>query len=125
MGYTNYWYQKKSFSESEWKRVKDEYDYIKEICEGIIIDESEKAKKEWKLKDDDDVIVFNGNSIGGLDHETFVLCKHPRKEESYVGEDLSFNCCKTARKPYDIAVWHLLFFANKNTTAIRQISRDR
>ena len=64
MGYTNYWYQKKSFSENEWKRVKDEYDYIKEICEGIIIDESEKAKKEWKLKDDDDVIVFNGNSIG-------------------------------------------------------------
>ena len=45
MGYTNYWYQKKSFSENEWKRVKDEYDYIKEICEGIIIDESEKAKK--------------------------------------------------------------------------------
>jgi len=125
MGYTNYWYQKKSFSESEWKRVKDEYDYIKEICEGIIIDESEKAKKEWKLKDDDDVIVFNGNSIGGLDHETFVLCKHPRKEESYVGEDLSFNFCKTARKPYDIAVWHLLFFAKNNTTAIKQISRDR
>ena len=125
MGYTNYWDQSKSFTDEEWKKVKDEYEYIKEICEGIIIDESEKSKKEWKLKQDDDVIVFNGNPIGGLDHETFVLTKNPRTEEIYKGEDLSFNFCKTARKPYDLAVWHLLFFAKKNTKALSKISRDR
>ena len=40
MGYTNYWYQNKSFTDQEWKKVKEEYDYIKDVCEGIIIDET-------------------------------------------------------------------------------------
>jgi len=115
MGYTNYWYQSKSFTDKEWKKVKDEYDYIKEICEGIVVDQTKNS----------DEIVFNGNTIGNLDHETFVLAKNPRTEKSYEGENLSFNFCKTAEKPYDIAVWHLLFFTKKNTKALSEISRDR
>jgi len=115
MGYTNYWKQNKSFTDKEWKLVKDEYDYLKEVCEGIIIDET-KDKNE---------IVFNGNSIGDLCHETFVFTKNPRTEEIYKGEDLSFNFCKTACKPYDLAVWHLLSFAKNNTKGLNSISRDR
>ena len=113
MGYTNYWNQTKSFTDKEWKKVKDEYSYIKEICKSTIIDETQK----------DDEIVFNGK--GDLSHETFVLTKHPRTEEEYKGEDLSFNFCKTAEKPYDLAVWHLLFFTRKNTKGLDSIRRDR
>ena len=110
MGYTNYWKQKKSFNDSEWNDIKDEYDYIKDVCESIIIDESKK----------DDEIIFNG--IGKMEHETFILSKNARTVAYYEGEDLSFNFCKTAHKPYDIAVWHLLTFCQKHGL---KISRDR
>ena len=63
-----------------------------------------------------DEIIFNGNSIGDLDHETFYINKKNDQE--------SFNFCKTARKPYDLAVWHLLYFINKETGAMEKISRD-
>jgi hypothetical protein len=113
MGYTNYWHHNKSFTNNEWKLIKDEYEYIKEMCEGIIIDESEKNCDE---------IVFNGK--GDLSHETFILCKTPRTKETYKGEDITFNFCKTARKPYDIAVWHMLFFTKNKTNGLSKISRD-
>ena len=105
MGYTNYWDQTKSFTDKEWKKVKDEYEYIKEICEDIIIDQTKES----------DEIVFNG--IKDLSHETFYINKQNNKK--------SFNFCKTARKPYDLAVWHLLYFINKETKALNEISRDR
>ena len=65
MGYTNYWNNKQPFTDNEWKKVKDEYKWLKEMAEGIIIDQSEN----------DDEIIFNGNSIGNLDHETFHISK--------------------------------------------------
>ena len=40
MGYTNYWYQTKAFTDKEWKSVKDEYNYIKDVCKGIVVDET-------------------------------------------------------------------------------------
>ena len=49
MGYTNYWKQNKSFTDKEWKLVKDEYDYLKEVCEGIIIDETKKTDENTKI----------------------------------------------------------------------------
>ena len=114
MGYTNYWYQTKAFTDKEWKSVKDEYNYIKDVSNGIIVDESEQNCDE---------IVFNGK--GDLSHETFILCKTPRTKETYKGEDITFNFCKTAEKPYDLAVWHMLFFAKNKTKAFGKIKRDR
>ena len=51
MGYTNYWHQHRDFTGIEWGQIKEEYDYIKEVCEGIIVDKTITA----------DQIVFNGN----------------------------------------------------------------
>ena len=99
MGYTNYWHQTKSFTDKEWKLVKDEYNYIKDVCKGIVVDETK----------DENEIIFNGNPIGDLCHETFVLMKNVR----------------TAEKPYDVAVWHMSFFAKNKTKALSEISRDR
>ncbi len=33
MGYTNYWTKKRSFTDDEWKRIKDEYKWLKEMGE--------------------------------------------------------------------------------------------
>tara|TARA_B100001250_G_C19760242_1_gene772078 strand:+ start:624 stop:947 length:324 start_codon:yes stop_codon:yes gene_type:complete len=106
MGYTNYWKNKRAFTNDEWKKVKDEYKWLKEMADGIIIDESEN----------DDEIIFNGNPKDEQDHETFYINKKNDNE--------SFNFCKTARKPYDLAVWHLLYFINNETGAMKKISRD-
>ena len=95
------------FTDDEWKRVKDEYEWLTEMGEEIIVDQSENK----------DEIMFNGMAIKGLDHETFYINKKNDRE--------SFNFCKTARKPYDLAVWHLLYFINNETGAMKKISRDR
>ena len=39
MGYTNYWHQHNDFTDIEWKQIQEEYDYITEVCEDIIVDE--------------------------------------------------------------------------------------
>jgi hypothetical protein len=117
MGYTNYWKQDKDFTDSEWKAVKKEYEYIKDIVMGNIEDCSEH----------DEEIVFNGGIIDGerLSCETFMLFKNARTKPNYGGEDLAFNFCKTRQMPYDLPIWHLLTFAYHNTNAITSISRDR
>ena len=118
MGYTNYWYQRKSFTNEEWSKVLDEYDYLKDILGDVIVDET---KEPFSVK----AIVFNGNPKNNQDHETFILHKEAQTEPDYEGQDITFNFCKTAQKPYDVAVWHLISFAHYNTNAIWKISRDR
>ena len=119
MGYTNYWYQTKSFTNEEWEKVLEEYDYIQDVLgvDELIIDDT---------KDYNVAIVFNGNPENDQDHETFLLYKDAKtKANAPAIGDITFNFCKTAEKPYDIAVWHLLSFAYHNTKAITKISRDR
>ena len=112
MGYTNYWHQHKDFTNIEWNQIQNEYNYIKEAMTGIVVDESKTP----------DEIVFNGK--GELDHETFVLDKNKKVYKDYKEQDLSFNFCKTAMKPYDLAVWHLLCFIQRICPDFA-ISRDR
>jgi hypothetical protein len=112
MGYTNYWHQYNDFTDEQWKQIKEEYNYIKEVCKNIIDDETHQ----------DDEIVFNG--INDNQHETFVLNKNVNTEKRYPEHDTSFNFCKTRMKPYDIAVWYLLTFINRICPEI-SISRDR
>ena len=40
------------------------------------------------------------------------------------GDDVKFNFCKTARKPYDLAVWHLLTFVKMIAPNSIDIRRD-
>jgi len=125
MGYTNYWYQKRSFTKEEWLKVLDEYDYIKDVLGGsVIIDET----KDYNPPSDlipSQAIVFNGNPENDQDHETFILYRNAKTIPEYEGQNIAFNFCKTAEKQYDIAVWHLLSFCQANTNAIWKVSRDR
>ena len=54
-----------------------------------------------------DIIMFNGDATDGMDHETFAIERDNIKRTIEYGEDkneLVFDFCKTARKPYDLMV---------------------
>lgn len=117
MGYTNYWHQHNDFTDEQWKSIKEEYDYIKEVCGNIIKDETTDL-------DENTHIIFNG--IGDDAHETFFLSKDAKPfnfKKDYEGQDTSFYFCKTAMKPYDIAVWYMLTQIQRICPSI-SISRD-
>ena len=117
MGYTNYWHQYNDFTDEEWKQITEEYDYIKEVCGNIIKDETTDL-------DENTHIIFNG--IGEDAHETFFLSKDARPfnfKKDYEGQDTSFYFCKTAMKPYDIAVWYMLTQIQRICPSV-SISRD-
>ena len=118
MGYTNYWTYKKPFDDNEWSKIKDEYDYIVENFDGEII------KNETPVHKFNEYIRFNG--IGENEHETFLLYKDFRQREKYYKDmDIAFDFCKTNRKPYDLAVWHMLSFAKNVNDDKIEIRRDR
>jgi len=100
MGYTHYWYRPKEldsdrfsdaikdialvFSFTEGQKFPVGYTYAKQI-----VDVYELNRRE---------INFNG--IGEDGHETFNISDEYSNNEDY----WKFNCCKTARKPYDTCV---------------------
>ena len=54
----------------------------------------------------EDTICFNGDAETNNDHETFRIDRNSEKQARAEGskEELVFNFCKTARKPYDFFV---------------------
>lgn len=54
----------------------------------------------------DEEVAFNGDAAGDLDHETFAVERVYRPEPWETPDLLGrfFSFCKTARKPYDLAV---------------------
>ena len=94
MGYTHYW----NFIE-EPSREK----FI-EFAEGVkqIVATAQEAGIDIADEEyGDDKIVFNG--VGADSHETFFVS----------ADGVDFNFCKTAQKPYDIAVTASLILAKK------------
>ena len=41
MGYTNYWNQKRAFTDEEWSEIKDYFNYISMLSSQIKLDVSE------------------------------------------------------------------------------------
>tara|TARA_R100000655_G_scaffold58948_1_gene97405 strand:+ start:2403 stop:2771 length:369 start_codon:yes stop_codon:yes gene_type:complete len=98
MGYTNYWYQKRAFTDVEWKEVQDYFNYLPMLSSQIELDVLEFSDK---------VIQFNGHDPRSC--ENFTLYKNIR-EPQYEDENVIFNCCKTRQHPYDEVVWKVLKF---------------
>ena len=125
MGYTNYWNQYKKISKHDWDMIREEVEYLAGDSDIEV------------LQNDKECIAFNG--IGENAHEDFVLTRTPSRkkdkltnEEEYLmdliggGWDKSFNFCKTNRKPYDLAVWHMLtYMSHLLGKDVIEISRDR
>ena len=108
MGYTHYWSLKDStISQKNFDKVLKDVKKIENALEhteeklfdgvgrklGVCYTGSESNGKF-----EADGFLFNGNSAEGEDHETMSL---------HVGEN-DWSFCKTARKPYDIAVCMVL-----------------
>ncbi len=60
-----------------------------------------------------DGIAFNGDTESGQDYETFALEANLRDVRIIVsasdgGDERGFGCCKTAQRPYDVAVCAVL-----------------
>lgn len=118
MGYTNYWYQYRDFTNSEW-------DEIKTFYEDWFFLEDDKLYPKIKDLSEPNQIIFEGEEGGSC--ETFVLNKYEPKPR-YEGDKTYFNFCKTRELPYDKVVWKLLkyikFIALDPTKADFIISND-
>tara|TARA_Y100000589_G_C27074275_1_gene596784 strand:+ start:632 stop:1015 length:384 start_codon:yes stop_codon:yes gene_type:complete len=105
MGYTNYWYQTRAFTDKEWYEIKT---YLLFRHNSFTLDDLDKEIKISIL--DDNIIQFNGKNAK-LSCEDFTLYKNIR-EPLYKDDNVEFNFCKTRQLPYDMMVWKLLKFIN-------------
>ena len=103
MGYTNYWYQTRAFTDKEWYEIKT---YLLFRHNSFELDDLDKEIKISVL--DDNIIQFNGKN-DRLSCEDFTLYKNIR-EPFYKDDNVEFNFCKTRQLPYDMMVWKLLKF---------------
>jgi hypothetical protein len=104
MGYTRYWDLNKNEIENKDLKWKEYCAYGKVLA--LFLELSYGIKiKGWEglggPEFSDEVINFNGDAIGGLYHDSFLIPKE------YSNDDV-FNFCKTARKPYDVMVYMML-----------------
>ena len=97
MGYTNYWYQYRDFTDSEWVEIVDYFNTLMEkervrklVNLGAVNVEDPLQKTQYE----DEEIYFDGNEGGSC--ETFVLNKHEPKPR-FEGDKTYFNFCKNAR----------------------------
>lgn len=103
MGYTHYWNQRRDFTRAEWRQVcVDIGAILKHVQHELNIPLANGGGDPGTQPEiDAAAIIFNG--LGDNAHETFIVNRvRPAKEEwqSKRGDDF----CKTARKPYDLAV---------------------
>jgi hypothetical protein len=101
MGYTHYWYRA---SELDAKKFSNASDDCGGICRVFQNNGVGLAYEFDTIKDPvftDDEIRFNG--IGDNGHETFYFPKSFTSRGPTFG-DKPFGFCKTAYKPYDVAV---------------------
>jgi hypothetical protein len=103
MGYTHYWNQLRDFTREEWAQIREDFEaLLKDVqhVQGIPLASGE-GEPGTSPEFTDEYILFNG--VGDDAHESFIVHrKRPPKEpwQSRRGGDF----CKTARKPYDLAV---------------------
>ena len=109
MGYTNYWKQKRDFTNQEWYEITDFY-WSNLYYNDQKYSEDEGGQRIEHQIADNECIIFNGKKP----YETFILKKELLKEPRFKGDDVTFNFCKTAKFPYDEIVWELLSWIKNN-----------
>jgi len=120
MGYTHYWTQLRSFTSDEWGEVTDDIGKILSYTENMagvpLADAFGDAGTRPTF--DSKRIAFNG--VGDDSHETAEILRNRTKAQfsNTIGTDF----CKTARKPYDIAVTACLCYLASVTVSHSVIS---
>lgn len=104
MGYTHYWTQPRDFTTDEWGVVLLEVAAIvarvRTVEKITIVDGLGKPTSSPEFSAS--CIAFNGSSVDDQYHETFSITRI--RETVDANGTLGRAFCKTARKPYDIAV---------------------
>lgn len=113
MGYTHYFKQNKPVSDEQWnafeKDAKVVIDHVQNKLGIVLISNDSNG-----VIINNERINLNGDESRDLDHETFFLEKDYKE----------FNFCKTARKPYDLAVCSLLLLAHEHMNGHHDIGSD-
>lgn len=107
MGYTHYWYRKRKIEESIMEKiVNDTYKVLSKLSIGLVGDYQASVPII-----NTDIILFNG--LNDDAHETCVFPRifNPCDGIKAISNNLLFDCCKTANKPYDLAVTSFLIIA--------------
>jgi hypothetical protein len=115
VGYTNYYSQQREVTNKEWLGIMmDAKEILAETMNSGIPLAFEYDLPHQMPEVSEDVIQFNG--IGGNGHETFYL---PR---SKIGGHGDF--CKTARKPYDVAVGAIMLSMDHHAPGAWSLGSD-
>lgn len=131
MGYTHYWRQSRSVPRKTWAEI---VEAAREIV-AYALDELPFARPEEKPLGlawendrpttapqlDHTAIRFNG--IGDEGHETFIITRI-LPDPSYPDENVKFDFCKTARKPYDLVVTATLAALDSIWPELFEVSSD-
>jgi hypothetical protein len=124
MGYTHYWTQSRDFTREEWTQIREDMQaLLKDVqhVQGIPLANG-AGDPGTSPEITEEKIWFNG--VGGDSHETFCLNRvRPPKDDWETRRGWTF--CKTARKPYDLAVTAALcYLATVPVPASHSVSSD-
>ena len=117
MGYTHYWYTRKEIPANKWKAFTDDCKELldSDDAEGIVWSKEDKIFPYIT----DEYCTFDG--IGNKGHETFSMSRNRGRRES---DGESFDCCKTAHKPYDKYVVDVLILAERHFGDLIRVKSD-
>lgn len=121
MGYTHYFPRLRAISDAEWGAITKDVRLLlgnlpaHSLSAGGYYSDAplrlalEEGEPEPPLVDDR-YIIFNGTGGDDLGHETFYIDRESADEFGRNRPDIpfGFDFCKTARKPYDLAVCAVL-----------------
>lgn len=112
MGYTHYWYKIKELDQTKFRDFMDDFETILPHFNNFLATSGDQA-----LEIGLNLLYFNG--IEEQSHETFMFTRvvENKKYLQYHNDDTKthiFDFCKTAEKPYDIAVTSALIIAKKH-----------
>lgn len=108
MGYTHYWTQRRDFTGDEWRDVSGHVGTITRLveCELGVPLASGTGEPGTRPAFSPGAVALNG--VGGDSHETFAVDRRRARLNPY--SRVGWNSCKTARKPYDVAVTAVLAY---------------
>lgn len=125
MGYTHYLYRKGDFTQKQWEKISLETFAVLDHCRenGVVLAREYDSPESGNPEVTPDHIRFNGWKDGG--HETFLVTRE-RPPVPLWDPDAkeSFDFCKTARKPYDLAVCLVLISMKRHAPKSVRIETD-
>lgn len=125
MGYSHYIYRKTDFTAKQWEKVSLEAFQILDCCKDrkIVLAYEYDAPEPGNPEVTPDVIRFNGWKDEG--HETFLITRKRPDNHAYDPDAKeSFDFCKTARKPYDLAVCLVMLSMKRHAPRSVRIGSD-